>query len=307
MNRISVWAVTGVLCTLSLGACSSTAPDAAKPQAMTAPEKPQAPDPALKADADIATIAKDLPGTLDGEVKRAQLLRSRGDLDDASHSLAQLMLVAPDDARVVGEYGKVLVQQGHPQTALPYLKRAAEMQPKDWTLFSAMGVAYDQTDDHTHARVAYEHALELAPNQPAVLNNLAVSHMLAGDLSGAQKLLAQAAVAGSQDPKIASNSEVLASLKPAAPAAQKPAASASKSPAPAATKLSSVSPNREAVAPPKPLTSAVVMQAVPVDPLAGPVKPKTSPKPANGGRQKPTGTAAAPSAPPALRTAAEAN
>jgi Flp pilus assembly protein TadD len=304
MNRISALTVTSVLCTLWLGACAGNSP--AKPQVMTAPEKPQAPDLALQQSADISAIAKDLPGTLDGEVKRAQLLRSKGDLDDASHSLAQLMLVAPDDARVVGEYGKVLVQQGHPQTALPYLKRAAEMQPKDWTLFSAMGVAYDQTDDHTHARLAYEHALQLAPNQPAILNNLAVSHMLGGDLAGAKKLLAQAAAAGSQDPKIVNNGGVLASLKPATtPISPKPVA-APKPSVPASTNLSSTSPNRDAIAPPKPLTSTVVMQAVPADPLAGPVKPKAAPqKLASSSKPKPASPAHA--APPALRTTAEAN
>jgi hypothetical protein len=132
--------------------------------------------------------------------------------------------------------------------------------------------------------------------------------MLAGDLTGAKKLLAQAAVAGSRDPKITNNTEVLASLKPSAPAAlQKPVAAGPKSPA--VTTLSSTSPDRTAIAPPKPLTSAVVMQAVPADPLAGPVKPKALPaaKLASSSKPKPASTAAAPSAPPALRTAAEAN
>ena len=36
-----------------------------------------------------------------------------------------------------------------------------ELQPNDWTLYSALGVAYDQLGDQTSARTAYEHALAL--------------------------------------------------------------------------------------------------------------------------------------------------
>src|SRR5579864_1413736 len=46
---------------------------------------------------DIATLAKNLPGNLDGEIRRAQLLRAKGDYDEAARSLAQLILVEPDD------------------------------------------------------------------------------------------------------------------------------------------------------------------------------------------------------------------
>jgi Flp pilus assembly protein TadD len=300
MNRASALNATSVLCALWLGACASTAPDATK---LTAPslEKTHAAAPSPDANSDVATIAKDLPGTLDGEIRRAQLLRSKGDFDDAGRALAQLMLVEPDDPRVIGEYGKVLAQQGHSQAALPFLKRATELQPKDWTLYSALGVAYDQADDHPHARLAYERALALSPGEPTVLNNLAVSRMLAGDLTGAQRLLAQASTAGSNNAKISNNSSMLASLQGPTARTIRPVASTSPEAKPTVQTAS-----RQAVAPPKPISPAVVMQAVPADPLAGPVKTRTVTRSKMAHSAKPKQLAHV-SPPPALRTAAEAN
>src|SRR5437764_437821 len=50
--------------------------------------------------------------SLEAELARAQKLRAQGNYAEATKALGQLVLVAPDDARIVGEYGKVLVQQG---------------------------------------------------------------------------------------------------------------------------------------------------------------------------------------------------
>jgi Flp pilus assembly protein TadD len=302
MKRASAWNATSVLCALWLGACASTVPNAGKTAAAAPEVVPQA-VPTPDASSDVATIAKNLPGTLDGEIRRAQLLRSKGDLDDAGRALAQLMLVAPDDPRVVGEYGKVLAQQGHAKAAIPFLKRGTELQPKDWTLYSALGVAYDQSDDHPQARLAYEHALALAPGEPTVLNNYAVSRMLAGDLPGAQRLLAQATASGADNPKIANNVEMLANLKGPAPKGSAPQKTAAAKPQ-AGSNVRTAS--REPVALPQPVAPAVVMQAVPLDPLAGPVKSKTDAHPRLAAAAKPKQVAHV-SPPPALRTAADAN
>src|SRR3954452_12199573 len=50
--------------------------------------------------------------SLESEIRRAQALRAQGNVTEAIRALAQLVLVAPDDPRIVGEYGKALVQQG---------------------------------------------------------------------------------------------------------------------------------------------------------------------------------------------------
>ncbi len=163
---------------------------------------------------------------LDGQIANAQALRAQGDYPGATKILGQLMLIAPDNARVVGEYGKNLVQQGRAKEALDFLKRAVELSPSDWSLYSASGVAYDQNGQYAAAKVAYQQALTLRPGNAAVLNNFALSRMQAGDLSGARQLLAQAQAAGGADPKIASNVALLASLSPTPAAVSTPAKSA---------------------------------------------------------------------------------
>jgi Flp pilus assembly protein TadD len=183
---------------------------------------------------------------LEDQIQAAVALRVHGDLAKATHALAQLVLVAPDDARVVGEYGKVLVQQGRSDDAVAFLKRAVQIKPGDWTLYSALGVAYDQMDDRKNAKVAYDRALLLHPGDPTVLNNYAVSRMLAKDYDSANRLLMQAQAAGGNLPKIASNLQLLAQLRGAnapALASRKPANTASGSPksiaAPSASSLGS--------------------------------------------------------------------
>jgi len=219
MTRTAAMTAVSAFCLLWTAGCASTG--AHGPQAAaTAPANTPDVMPDAHADvmpdahSDVATLAKNLPTTLNGEIRRAQLLRAKGDYDEAARSLAQLMLVEPDDGRVVGEYGKVLEQEGHSREALPFLKRAAQLSPNDWSVQSALGVAYDQVDDHASARAAYERALVLRPGEGGVLNNYAVSRMLAGDYAGAKRLFAQAEANGASNPKLAGNLEKLAALAP---------------------------------------------------------------------------------------------
>ena len=286
------------------------------------PTSPQADSPA-----DPAAAAR----TLDAELHRAQSLRAQGNYAEATRALSQLMLAAPDDARVVGEYGKVLAQQGRSQDAIAFLKRATELQPNDATLYSALGVAYDQADDPKNAKATFERALLLKPGDPVVLNNYAVSRMLAGDLDGAERLLAQAKASGGALPKISSNLALLAQLKLKRPVVvAKPGATDATGARPSATRLDTTVPGNASLGTPKvvsnaarvtpassgphvagenPQAASVVMQKVPVDPQAGPVARATRPprklaSPSSTESENQLGrTAAKKSAIPVLRTA----
>jgi Flp pilus assembly protein TadD len=121
------------------------------------PDKPTQSDDAKTAAKDNADKtntqldAKTLEANLTSELTKAKTLRQQGDFGGAAHALAQLMLVAPDDARVIGEYGKVMVNQGRSDDAIAFLKHALDMAPNDWSLYSAIGMAYDQKDDFAYA------------------------------------------------------------------------------------------------------------------------------------------------------------
>jgi Flp pilus assembly protein TadD len=205
-----------------------------------------------------APAATSYPATLTTEIARAKDLREKGQLADAAKALRQLMLVAGNDPRVASEYGKVLVQQGYAKDALGILTKAVQLNGADWTLHSALGVAYDQLDNHAEARKSYARALAMKPGEPSVTNNYAVSRMLTGDYDGAIQMLS---ALHSDDPKIAAN---------LAKAEEMQAAHAPKSTATAQAEPSIPASTVAAAA--KPPASDVVMQKVPVDPKAGPVR-----------------------------------
>ncbi len=248
--------------------------------AKTATTKPaQTSSPAAAQNPATATAATNL----EDQIRSAQALRAKGDIAGAVRAFAQLVLIAPDDARVVGEYGKCLVQQNRPADAAAFLKRAAQLNQNDATVYSALGVAYDQLDDRKNAAAAYDRALVLHPGDPSVLNNYAVSRMLAGDFDGAQKLLTRAQASGANNPKIASNLQLLAQMRAKA-AIAKPMAQQGASPARSSQPKS------------------IVMQAVPSDAHGG---PKAVHKAAAAAKtSKPVKAAAKKiSPPPTLRTA----
>ncbi|MBN9572093.1 MAG: tetratricopeptide repeat protein [Alphaproteobacteria bacterium] len=216
-------------------------------------------DNADKADAPLD--AKTLEANLTNELAKAKTLRQQGDFGGAAHALAQLMLVAPDDARVIGEYGKVMVNQGRSDDAIAFLKHALDMAPNDWTLYSAIGMAYDQKDDFANSKLAYDRALLLAPGEPAVLNNYAMSRMLA---AGAQKYMAQAMAqpGAAANPKLAENAALIAKLsghKTTAAAAERPAIAATTQAAP----VTAVKTQTVAVAQPPQTTTAMAAKAAP--------------------------------------------
>lgn len=246
-----------------------------------------------QAQADNAATATASAGNLDDEIRQAQLLRAKADYAGAVRMLSQLMLVTQDDPRVIGEYGKVLVQQGRAPEGVQFLNRAVELQPNDWTFYSALGVAYDQIGNSAKARDAYQRALVLKPGEAAVLNNYALSRMLAGDPDTARKLMDEASATGSADPKIARNLALIDGMaSPAAAPFTQPkiatGAPATVAPAPATLTQAPAQTQPAASQPPKALVAGktenkpdqaaktVVMQAVPFDAKAGPVWKKTA-------------------------------
>ncbi len=207
--RISLKMTAVFLCAPLFAGCASTSSIANLTGGDTAAGHAEKEVAAAKAD-------KTVPTDLEGGIRQAKLLRQAGQYDQAVHLLSQLMLVAADDPRVVGEYGKSLAQKGRAQDAVDFLNRAIELSPTDWTLYSAAGVAYDQLGNQLTARAAYEHALLLKPNEPSVLNNYALSRMLANDPDNARQLIAKAeAAGGASDAKIAANIALLNKLAPA--------------------------------------------------------------------------------------------
>src|SRR5262249_23014835 len=129
------------------------------------PDAPSAPAPAATAQAvpasTLALAPGEIPSDLETAIKQAQKSRKDGDFAAASKILSQLVLFAPDDPRVLAEYGKTLAAQGRSDDALAFLERAIQLQPSEWSFYSAQGVAYDQKGNYQAAMNSYNRALML--------------------------------------------------------------------------------------------------------------------------------------------------
>lgn len=240
---------------LSLSACATTAP----------------PPPAIRADAAP-------PTDVASAIVLAQLQRQRGDLDGATRTLGQLMLVAADDPRVLGEYGKTLIDKGQAADALAFLTRAVELQPGDWTLYSAAGVADAQRGDYAAAEAAFGRALLLKPDEPTVLNNQAMAVLQRGDLDGAERLLLRATTPSApSSTRIAQNLALVRQMKELRPVAR-----AEPAPAPVQIAKAAVPPGPSPAAA-GPTQSRVVQAVVPAispAPKPAPAAPVASAAPA---------------------------
>ena len=256
----------------------------------------------------------EIPSDLDAAIKQAQTSRMNGDFAGASKILSQLVLFAPDDPRVLAEYGKTLAAQGRADDALAFLERAIQLQPSEWSVYSAQGVAYDQKGNYQAAMTSYNRALMLKPGEPTVLNNAALSRLQAGDLAGAEKFLMQAGPGAAQFPRISENLALVESLKAArsnAPAMPQAAPVMPTAPmvakvVPAPAIESAPLPAPASAAPSMMTASATPAPAMPVMPMIPSAEPP--PMPVQAEAPMPAPMPAAPSAEPsqpASKTLAE--
>lgn len=98
----------------------------------------------------------------------------------------------PEDGELLADLGKAELAAGRPEQAVETLTAAAEFAPDDWRIHSALGIAYDRLEAYEEAMSSYEEALRLSPDNSTVLNNLALSRTLAGDLDGGVAVLKRA-------------------------------------------------------------------------------------------------------------------
>jgi len=119
-------------------------------------------------------------------------LRLNGQDAQAVAVLRQAVIQAPDDVEISAAYGKALAATGQLEQALTVIRAAQRPELPDWRLLSAEGAILDQMGQHEIARQRYDQALGLAPGEPSVLNNEAMSYLLTGDAASAERLLRQA-------------------------------------------------------------------------------------------------------------------
>jgi Flp pilus assembly protein TadD len=140
-----------------------------------------------------ALAAQDDQRALLAEVSR---LRRSGDKNGAYALLEQAGPLHPANRALIKERGLLAVELGHIAKGKDLLTTAIAAGAPDWRLHSALGAALAASGEQQEAQTQFAKALELAPDHPAVLNNLALSYALDGKRDEAERLLRRVSTHG---------------------------------------------------------------------------------------------------------------
>ena len=165
---------------IALGACApSVAPPATG--ALSAQES-QAYDAAI---GHFTKLMAEKPDEVEAVLGLARNLRWSGRIDEAARVLEATRTRFGADGRYMAELGKVRLIQGDSAQGVRLLNDAADKVGTDWRLYSALGIGLDYQQDYPKAEAAYRKALDMCPEDAAVMNNLGISQGLSGRLDRA--------------------------------------------------------------------------------------------------------------------------
>ncbi|MBW3617003.1 MAG: hypothetical protein KY446_04500 [Proteobacteria bacterium] len=209
-------------------------PETAKPastaSAATAPGKPTPSQPApVRATAEARALVARQPALARAafwaqEVSRdprdaeagvafSAALRGMGKNEEAVGAAEAVLAFKPDHVDALLELARAQIARGQAFHAIAPTRQAQRLAPRDWRAASLLGVAYEAVDRAAEARTAWEQALQLSPENPGVLANLALSWAAAGDLPRAEGLLRRAAARPEAGAKVRQNLALVLGLQ----------------------------------------------------------------------------------------------
>lgn len=153
------------------------------------------------------------PGDRTASLQYAVALRALGQRDQAAAVLQQAAARSPNDREILGAYGRALADAGRLEEAMSVLPRAHTPERPDWRIFSAQGVIADKLGEHQKAQEFYASALQIAPDQPAILSNLGFSLALSKHLNEAEATLRKAVDMPGADSRVRQNLVIVLGLQ----------------------------------------------------------------------------------------------
>ncbi|MEO5372805.1 MAG: tetratricopeptide repeat protein [Alphaproteobacteria bacterium] len=142
--------------------------------------------------ANYRTLYAQTPDDPDVALGLARMLRYIGEIREATAVLDDATTRFGATGPLLLENGKLQIAMDRHDMALAALERARGVDPANWQVHSSIGVALDHLLRHQEAQGAYRTALTLAPDNPTILNNLALSLAQSGALDQALSTLDRA-------------------------------------------------------------------------------------------------------------------
>ncbi|HEX4146051.1 MAG TPA: tetratricopeptide repeat protein [Pirellulales bacterium] len=122
---------------------------------------------------DVNEVLRIRPGYPEGLQVHALLSAGSGKLDEAIGDLEELKDLAPNNTELRLQLGMFYSAGKRPQQAIDTFTQVLEVDPKNWMAHRGRADAYLNLGKQAEARDDYQAALDLQPDDPGILNNLA--------------------------------------------------------------------------------------------------------------------------------------
>lgn len=153
------------------------------------------------------------PRDLTAAISYAKNLKAMGQKSQALNVLQQSAMFHGQDRKLNSEYGRLALEMDQIQVADRMLEIADDPANPDWRVISARGTVLAKQGRYSEAIKFYERAQTLGPDQPSVLNNLALAYTMNGDAQKAESILRQASAKQDADPKVRQNLALVLGLQ----------------------------------------------------------------------------------------------
>lgn len=210
-NGLSLPTIASVMGDNSAGSSITTS---ATPTSAKAPSSPEQ----VRAELEKATeywgaeYAKK-PSDAQVAVNYARNLKAMGDKQQALGVLQSAYENNPRNKSVMSELGRLALEFDQISLAKRLLEQADDAAQPDWRVISARGTVFAKQGMFSEAIPFYERALQVSPEQPSVLNNLAMAYTMNGEADKAEPLLRKASAAPKADERVSHNLALVRSLQ----------------------------------------------------------------------------------------------
>jgi len=137
--------------------------------------------------------AKSEPDNFDAQVKAAEMYYRIKRYDQAIEFLTKANKLKPDDRDTIVHLGDANFEAERYEDAEKWYTAALEKKPDDVNVRTDLGLTFMFRDkpDYDRAITEFKRSLEIDPNHPQTLQNLAVAYTKKGDVAGASAALAK--------------------------------------------------------------------------------------------------------------------
>jgi Flp pilus assembly protein TadD len=153
------------------------------------------------------------PTELKPALNYAKNLKAMGEKQKAFAVLQQASVFHSNDPELAGEYGRLALEFDQVGAANQLLSVADDPTKPDWRIISARGTVMAKQGKYSEAVPFYERALALAPDNPTILNNLAMAYAGMGDPQKAEGILRQAMGTPGATPQVRENLALVLGLQ----------------------------------------------------------------------------------------------